>query len=93
MADPAGYENLLVDFDWIVNMVSAGPGGSAAYETTYRQGTRQLLNWLRRAPPRRLRYPTFREGYAAELESMGIFPQIRKSGRKLPSGDADSAWE
>jgi len=66
VADAAGYEKMPVDFDWIVNLVSAGPGGPAAYERTYRQGTRQLLHSLHRHPPRKLVYTSSTGVYAQD---------------------------
>jgi len=42
--------------DWVVHCVSASGGGTAEYRRTYLDGTRNLLNWLAAAPPRKLVY-------------------------------------
>lgn len=36
------------DFDWVVNTVSSSRGGVEDYRTVYLEGTRRLIDWLRR---------------------------------------------
>jgi nucleoside-diphosphate-sugar epimerase len=43
-------------FDWVVNCVASGGGDAEDYRRTYLQGTRNLLEWLSPAPPRRFVY-------------------------------------
>ena len=46
---PGGY-------DWVVNCVSASGGGAEAYREVYLQGTRNLIEWLGAAPPKKFVY-------------------------------------
>jgi nucleoside-diphosphate-sugar epimerase len=46
---PGGY-------DWVVNCVSASGGGAAEYREVYLQGTRNLIEWLGAAPPKKFVY-------------------------------------
>jgi nucleoside-diphosphate-sugar epimerase len=46
---PAGY-------DWVVNCVSASGGGGEEYREIYLQGTRNLIEWLGAAPPKKFVY-------------------------------------
>lgn len=43
-------------FDWVVNTVSAGPGGVEAYRQSYFLGTRNLLEHFLTQPPQRFIY-------------------------------------
>jgi nucleoside-diphosphate-sugar epimerase len=43
-------------FDWIVNCVSSSRGGAEEYREVYLQGTRNLLEWLVSAPPKKFVY-------------------------------------
>jgi len=43
-------------YDWVVHCVSASGGGPAEYRAVYLDGTRNLLDWLSTAPPRRFVY-------------------------------------
>ncbi len=52
----SGLRQLQGPFDWIVNTVSSGHGGAEAYRTTYLEGARNLLLWLRGQPSARLIY-------------------------------------
>ncbi len=49
-------EKLPRDFDWVVNCAAAGGGDVAAYRQLYLTGNRNLIEWLRPAPPRRYVY-------------------------------------
>jgi nucleoside-diphosphate-sugar epimerase len=46
---PGGYE-------WVVNCVSASGGGAEEYREVYLQGTRNLIEWLGAAPPKKFVY-------------------------------------
>jgi nucleoside-diphosphate-sugar epimerase len=43
-------------FDWVVNCVSSGKGGVDQYREVYLQGTRNLIDWLAAAPPKKFVY-------------------------------------
>jgi nucleoside-diphosphate-sugar epimerase len=43
-------------FDWVVNCVSSGKGGVDQYREVYLQGTRNLVEWLSAAPPKKFVY-------------------------------------
>jgi nucleoside-diphosphate-sugar epimerase len=44
---------LPLPFDWIVNTISSGKGGAEQYQEVYFEGTRNLLQWLAPAPPKK----------------------------------------
>jgi nucleoside-diphosphate-sugar epimerase len=46
---PGGY-------DWVVNCVSASGGGAEEYREVYLRGTRNLVEWLGAAPPKKFVY-------------------------------------
>src|SRR5208283_3647758 len=50
---PADLARLPSPFDWIVNCVSSGRGGEDQYRQIYLQGTRNLVEWLSAAPPKK----------------------------------------
>jgi nucleoside-diphosphate-sugar epimerase len=52
----ADLERLPGPFDWVVNLVSSGKGGVDEYRAVYLQGTRNLLDWLAAAPPKKFVY-------------------------------------
>jgi len=43
-------------FDWVVNTVSSTKGGVEEYRQVYLNGTRQLIDWLAAAPPKKFVY-------------------------------------
>ncbi|MDB6021328.1 MAG: NAD-dependent epimerase/dehydratase [Pedosphaera sp.] len=43
-------------FDWVVNCVSSTRGGVEEYRAVYLQGTRNLIEWLSAAPPKKFVY-------------------------------------
>ena len=43
-------------WDWVVNSVSSSGGGPADYRAVYLQGTRNLVEWLQAAPPKKFVY-------------------------------------
>ena len=66
---PAGIQLLIGDitraeqltqlpasYDWVVNCVSASGGGAEEYREVYLQGTRNLIEWLGAAPPKKFVY-------------------------------------
>jgi nucleoside-diphosphate-sugar epimerase len=53
---PATLARLLSAYDWVVNCVASSGGEEAAYREVYLQGTRNLIEWLSAAPPRKFVY-------------------------------------
>jgi len=47
---------LPASYDWVVNCVSASGGGAEEYREVYLQGTRNLIEWLGAAPPKKFVY-------------------------------------
>lgn len=43
-------------FDWVVNCVSSTRGGVEEYRAVYLEGTRNLIEWLAAAPPKKFVY-------------------------------------
>ena len=50
---PEDLAKLPPSFDWVVNAVSSTKGGADEYREVYLHGTRNLLEWLRAAPPKK----------------------------------------
>jgi nucleoside-diphosphate-sugar epimerase len=58
-ADITKPEDLAVlpePFDWVVNCVSSTQGGVEEYRQVYLQGTRNLVEWLAKTPPKKFVY-------------------------------------
>ena len=53
---PEDLAKLPAPFDWIVNTVASSKGGAEDYREVYLQGTRNLVEWLRHAPPKKFVY-------------------------------------
>ena len=53
---PEDLAKLPRDFDWVVNCAASGGGGTEDYHQLYLLGNRNLIEWLRPAPPRRYVY-------------------------------------
>ena len=53
---PEDLARLPGPFDWVVNLVSSSHGGVEEYRQVYLQGTRNLVNWLKAAPPQKFVY-------------------------------------
>ena len=53
---PTTLPHLPSEYDWVVNCVSSSGGGEADYREVYLQGTRNLIEWLSTAPPRKFVY-------------------------------------
>jgi nucleoside-diphosphate-sugar epimerase len=56
LTQPDDLRRLPGAFDWVVNTVSSTRGGADEYRQVYLNGARQLIAWLRDAPPTRLVY-------------------------------------
>ncbi|HZV33440.1 MAG TPA: SDR family oxidoreductase [Verrucomicrobiae bacterium] len=53
---PAELAALPGPFDWVVNCVSSTRGGVEEYRAVYLEGTRNLIEWLAAAPPKKFVY-------------------------------------
>ncbi|HWF19877.1 MAG TPA: SDR family oxidoreductase [Verrucomicrobiae bacterium] len=53
---PAELAALPGPFDWVVNCVSSTRGGVEEYRAVYLQGTRNVIEWLAAAPPKKFVY-------------------------------------
>jgi nucleoside-diphosphate-sugar epimerase len=53
---PEQLTQLPASYDWVVNCVSASGGGAEEYREVYLQGTRNLIEWLGAAPPKKFVY-------------------------------------
>src|SRR4051812_5075147 len=53
LTQPAAWEGLPRGFDWVVNAVSSSKGGPAEYRAVYLEGSRHLIEWLKRQPIRK----------------------------------------
>jgi nucleoside-diphosphate-sugar epimerase len=53
---PEDLEKLPGPFDWVINTVSSTKGGVEEYKQVYLQGTRNLLDWLAKSPPKKFVY-------------------------------------
>jgi nucleoside-diphosphate-sugar epimerase len=60
---PGGY-------DWVVNCVSASGGGAEEYREVYLQGTRNLIEWLGAAPPKKFVYTSSTSVYGQDDGSL-----------------------
>ena len=65
-------EKLPRDFDWVVNCAATGGGGEAAYRQLYLMGNRNLIEWLRPAPPRRYVYTSSTSVYGQNDGSLVV---------------------
>jgi nucleoside-diphosphate-sugar epimerase len=72
---PETFEAFHGPFDWVVNLASAGQGGVEEYRQVYLTGTRNLLAWLRAAPPKKYVYTS----------STGVYGQTDGSAVKEES--------
>lgn len=84
---PATLSKLPGPFDWVVNCVSSSRGGTEEYREVYLQGTRNLLEWLASAPPKKFVYTSSTSVYgqtdgAAVKESSPVEPAA-ETGRIL----------
>ncbi|MSU58727.1 MAG: SDR family oxidoreductase [Pedosphaera sp.] len=53
---PETLTSLPRDFDWVVNCAASGGGSADDYRQLYLQGTRNLIEWLAAAPPKKFVY-------------------------------------
>ncbi len=63
---PESLARISSAYDWVVDCVSSSHGDAAAYRAVYLEGMRNLLQWLRPAPPARFVYTS----------STGVYGQV-----------------
>ncbi|HKI71609.1 MAG TPA: NAD-dependent epimerase/dehydratase family protein, partial [Verrucomicrobiae bacterium] len=56
ITQPEDLAKLPARFDWVVNAVSSSKGGAEEYRQVYLNGTRNLIEWLTPAPPKKFVY-------------------------------------
>ncbi len=56
LTQPETLARLPRQYDWVVNCTASGGGGAEDYRKIYLEGNRNLLNWLREAPPKKFIY-------------------------------------
>lgn len=56
ITQPEELARLPADYDWVVHCVSSSGGGVEDYLQVYLQGTRNLVQWLAAAPPKKFVY-------------------------------------
>ena len=61
---PADLAKLPAPFDWVVNTVSSSKGGVDEYRAVYLEGTRNLIEWLAPAPPKKFVFTSSTSVYA-----------------------------
>jgi nucleoside-diphosphate-sugar epimerase len=52
------------NFDWVVNLVSSDKGGPAEYRQVYLEGNRNLIEWARQHPVKKIVYTSSTSVYA-----------------------------
>jgi nucleoside-diphosphate-sugar epimerase len=69
-------------FDWVVNCVSSGKGGVEEYRDVYLNGTRNLIEWLSAAPPKKFVYTGSTSVYGQTDGS-----QVKESSSTQPASE------
>ena len=82
---PEDLERLPRPFDWVINTVSSTKGGVEEYKQVYLQGTRNLIDWLVKAPPKKFIYTSSTSVYgqtdgSSVKESSPVEPSSETSG-------------
>ena len=67
---PADLARLPGPFDWVVNCVSSSKGGVEEYREVYLNGTRNLMEWLVAAPPKKFVYTSSTSVYGQTDRSL-----------------------
>ncbi len=53
---PSDLSRISGPFDWVINCVSSTKGGVEEYREVYLNGTKNLVSWLQRVPPKKFVY-------------------------------------
>jgi nucleoside-diphosphate-sugar epimerase len=79
---PSDVANLPGPYDWVVNCVSSSRGGIEEYREVYLNGTRNLIEWLSAAPPKKFVYTSSTSVYGHADNSM-----VKESSPTEPASD------
>ena len=82
ISQPAALAQLPGPFDWVVNCVSSNKGGVEEYRQIYLQGTRNLVEWLTAAPPKKFVYTSSTSVYGQTDGS-----QVKESSPVEPASE------
>jgi nucleoside-diphosphate-sugar epimerase len=66
VSNPEDLGRLPLPFDWVVNTVSSGGGGSDDYRRVYLRGTENVIQWLSLSPPKKYVYTSSTGVYAQD---------------------------
>src|SRR5882724_3642214 len=84
---PADLARLPGPFDWVVNCVSSSKGGVEEYREVYLQGTRNLMEWLVAAPPKKFVYTSSTSVYGqtdgSQVKESSPAEPVSETGRVL----------
>lgn len=64
ISQPGALDALTGNFDWVVNLVSSDKGGPPEYRKVYVEGNRNLIEWARKQPLKKLVYTSSTSVYA-----------------------------
>jgi nucleoside-diphosphate-sugar epimerase len=64
ISEPGALDGLPAPFDWVVNLVSSDKGGPPEYRRVYVDGNRNLIEWARQHPVKKLVYTSSTSVYA-----------------------------
>src|SRR3954469_3759638 len=64
ISQPGALDALPGNFDWVVNLVSSDKGGPAEYRQVYLEGNRNLIEWVRQHPVKKIVYTSSTSVYA-----------------------------
>jgi nucleoside-diphosphate-sugar epimerase len=82
VARPEQFAGVPTGFDWVVNTVSSTRGGVDEYRSVYVDGTRNMIEWLKAAPPKKYVYTSSTSVYAQEDGSL-----VKETSLAEPAGD------
>jgi nucleoside-diphosphate-sugar epimerase len=82
VTQPCQLKQLPSGCDWVVNLVSSSKGGPEDYRKAYFEGTRNLIDWLASAPPRKFVYTSSTSVYGQNDGS-----QVKESSPTEPTVD------
>jgi nucleoside-diphosphate-sugar epimerase len=64
ISESGSLDSLAGEFDWVVNLVSSDKGGAPEYRQVYVEGNRNLIDWARKHPVKKLVYTSSTSVYA-----------------------------
>src|ERR1041385_9041786 len=64
ISHPGALDALPGNFDWVVNLVSSDKGGPPEYRQVYLEGNRNLIEWARQHPAKKIVYTSSTSVYA-----------------------------